>query len=158
MTFAGLAIVITSMVTGITLMGHGMGPSETLNTTALPGIIVAAGGTLAFIGALAGLLIMHWKALDPEEATTFAVCASIIAGGASLTGIASSTLEGVAQDVLAITGMLIAFIAATIGARCILVHEPRGGTATQTDSQEETGTNRMTELDCGECQARGALP
>ena len=43
MTAAGLTIVITSMVTGIILMGHGMGPTETLNPTALPGIIVAAG-------------------------------------------------------------------------------------------------------------------
>ena len=136
MTAAGLVIIIASMVTGITLMGNGMRPTETLNTTALPGIIVAAGGALAFIGAMAGLLTMRWKALEPKDATTLAVCASIIAGGTSLTGIASSTIEGVAQDVLAITGMLIAFVTATIGTRCILVHQPQGGR--QTTTQNDT--------------------
>ena len=136
-----------------------MGLTETLNTTALPGVIVANGGHPSFHrrpgrvadNALEGIL-------GPEDATTFAVCASIIAGGASLTGIASSTLS--LRTSWPSPALLIAFITATIGARCILVHQPRSGrrTTTQTDSQEETGTNRLMELVCGECQARGALP
>ena len=160
MTAAGITIIIASTVMGATLMGYGMRPTETLNTTALPGILVAAGGALAFMGILAGLLTMRWKAPEPKGATTLALCASIIAGGSSLTGTASSTMEGAAQDVLSITGMLIAFVAATVGARCILVHQPRGGrrTTTQTDRQEEACTKRLMELVCGECQARGALP
>ena len=133
---AGIAIIIVSMVTGIFMLEHGMRPTEILNATALPGITVAAGGALAFIGAMAGLITMRWKALEPKDATTLAICASIIAVGASLTGIASSTIEGIAQDVLAITGMLIAFVTATIGTRCILVHQHRDErqTAAQNDA------------------------